>query len=180
MHIFWCVCAPASDICWYMIPISNTTFILVLSPLFSRLRMLCCLVAAIDWSDQTVLFGQVVGDKPYADNSGGSTVRILGSWTSSPLEVKMCVCVCVCVRARARVSNECNRISEIDVCKPSTRQSRPRSVRSAMQTGKAVNFLPWLIKLDILKRKGEMEVKFLAFLNSALVKVCDNPQIPAV
>jgi hypothetical protein len=119
-------------------------------------------------------FGQVVGDKPYADNSGRSTVRILGSWASSPLEAKVCVCVCVCV------SNESNRISETDVCKPSTRQPRPRSVRSATQTGKEVNLWLCLIRLDILKRKREMEVKFHGFLNSALVRVCDNSQIPAV
>jgi len=31
-----------------------------------------------------------------------------------------------------------------------------------------------------LKRKREVEVKFHAFLNSYPVRVCDNPQIPAV
>jgi len=45
-----------------------------------------------------------VGNKPSTDNSGGSTVRILGSWASSPLEAKVCVCVCVCVCVRVCVS----------------------------------------------------------------------------
>jgi hypothetical protein len=86
----------------------------------------------------------------------------------------MCVCVCVCV------SSESNRISEIAICKPSTRQSRPRSVRSATQTWKEVNLWLCLIKLDILKRKKEMAVKLHAILNCALVRVCANLQIPAV
>ena len=91
VHILWCLYAPASDICWYVIPVSNT--ISVLS------RLLCCLVAAIVWTSQTVLFGHVVGNTLcrqqwwfYRPNT-----RIVGFESTWGKRVCVCVCVCVCV-----------------------------------------------------------------------------------
>jgi hypothetical protein len=138
--------------------------------------MVRCLVAAIVWTDQTVLFRTSCGWQTlcrrqwwfYRPNTG--IVGFESTWGKFRVHVRQ-KCVCVCVS---------NRISEIAVCKPSTRESRPRSVRSATQTWKEVNLWLCLIKLDILKRKKEMEVKLHAFLNSDLVRVCTNPQMPAV
>ena len=103
-----------------MIPISNTIFSIV------TVVQLPAIVAQSGGSHRLNGPDGSVSDNWVTDPKPTTVVVLRSEYWDRGFRVHLGQNVCV--------SSESNRISEIAVCKPSTRQSRPRSVRSATQT----------------------------------------------